>query len=203
MVKGESLITCTNGHQSPDGSRFCLSCGLLLSDASSEVNAPSLPNEPSVLGMSQSAVLDQTPRKRAGWVIPVVVLGGLIVLGVAVVGMVNIASGSNPITQEPQVTPLDVSLTVFNEDGCDFGWGYDDVPGSTVTVSVDGIPVAFDQLPRFGEDNVVFCDFKVSIPGVPTDGNIYEIEIGRRGKAVQSRAELIESNWSYSASLGL
>jgi len=84
--------------------------------------------------------------------------------------MVNIASGSNPITQEPQVTPLDVSLTVFNEDGCDFGWGYDDVPGSTVTVSVDGIPVAFDQLPRFGEDNVVFCDFKVSIPGVPTGG---------------------------------
>ena len=101
------------------------------------------------------------------------------------------------------VTTLDVSLTVFNDDGCDLGLGYDDVPGSTVTVRVDGIPVAFEDLPYFGDDGVAYCDFEVSIPGVPTDGNIYEIEIGRRGNAVMSRAELVADNWSYAASLGL
>lgn len=113
-------------------------------------------------------------------------------------------SGDLPDTPAvPQTTFLDVSLTVFDEDGCNFSWGYDDIPGSTVTVSVDGVPIAFDQLPSFGDDGVVYCDFEVSIAGVPTDGNIYEIEIGRRGTAVLSRTELVADNWSYSGSIGL
>jgi hypothetical protein len=165
-------------------------------------------------GWVQQPTPPAATSSRPPWLIPVIAAVSAAVLVIAAFGAINLASGDSTSSSGgsqdggnsssiPATTTLDVALTVFDEDGCDFGWGYDDVPGSTVTVSVDGVPVAFDQLPRFGQDSVVFCDFKVAIRGVPTDGNIYEIEIGRRGKAVKSRAELIEENWSYNGTLGL
>jgi hypothetical protein len=138
-------------------------------------------------------------KKRPAWVIPVVAVVGVIVLVAAAFGAVNLVGGGSG----SNFTTLDVSLTVYSDDGCDLSLGFDDVPGSTVTVSVDGVPVAYDDLSYFGENGFIYCEFNVSIPDVPTDGNIYEIEIGRRGNAVMSNAELVADNWSYAASLGL
>lgn len=182
----------------------------------------STPNQASPETNPQAGwVMHPQPPQRQNflqkWSAPLLAALFVILVFGAVAGIQGILSGSNDtdasdsdnsidlpdIPAEPQTTFLDVSLTVFDEDGCNLGWGYDDVPGSTVTVSVDGVPIAFDQLPSFGDDGVVYCDFEVSIAGVPTDGSIYEIEIGRRGKAVLSRTELVADNWSYSGSLGL
>lgn len=164
-------------------------------------------------GWVQQATAPPATSKRPAWVIPVLAIGGALILVAGVVGVANILSSDSETTVDspevpdlpavPATTALDVTLTVFDEDGCNFGWGYDDVPGAIVTVSMDGVPIAFDQLPLFGDDGIVYCEFEVSVAGVPTDGNIYEIEIGRRGKAVMSRAELIADSWSYNGSLGL
>lgn len=209
------MITCTNGHQNPDSSRFCLNCGLMIIESTPNVT---LSESPMGVGWVTQPETTLRTNSRPAWIIPVFVIVGVIVLTAAIAGIGNVlSSGSSSETGDSgsdnvnapddpivrQTTFLDVTLTVFDEDGCNLGLGYDDVPGSTVTVSVDGVPIAFDQLPFFGEDGVFYCDFEVSIAGVPTDGSIYEIEIGRRGKAVLSRTELVADNWSYSGSLGL
>lgn len=197
------MATCTNGHANPESNRFCMTCGLVISPNTS-TNNPSATGQVSTGPVAASAnqgwgnTLETPPAQpsRPAWVIPVAAIGGAVVLAAAAVGISQIAGG-------PSTATLDLTLTVYNDDGCDLGLGYFDVPGSTVIVSVDGVPSAFGELPTFGDDGFISCEFTTLIPDVPTDGQIYEIEIGRRGDQTLTRTELESSNWSYEASLGL
>lgn len=198
------MATCSNGHVNPDSSRFCLTCGLMMG-APIPTGEPTNPNpnpmNPNPIAASPNqgwaSPLETPPSEssRPAWLIPVIAVGAVIVLVIAALGITQLSGGST--------TNLDVTLTVFNDEGCDLGLGYFDVPGSTVIVSVDGVPTAFGDLPTFGDDGFLYCEFTTTIADVPTDGEIYQIEIGRRGEQTLTRMELESANWSYEASLGL
>lgn len=181
------MITCESGHTNPVGNRFCQECGLLLqipasTGAQSESPFPAFPAGP---GISQK-------KRPTGWII-----GGSIAALVAVVASVLIF-----VNREPPTTTMMVDLTVFNDEGCTFGFGYADVPGSNVTVSMDGKLVAVGNLGRFGDESFGTCTFDAQIESVPTSGDFYEITIGGRGTQTSTRSELESADWSYSASLG-
>jgi hypothetical protein len=117
---------------------------------------------------------------------------------VLLVGLFALISGES----EPKTTTLSVTLLLIDEDGCDVGLGYFDVPGSAITVEGDGELVAFGQLDS-GSDDVFSCEFRGTVLNVPTDAISYTISVGRRGTKTYTRSELEANNWELEYSLGI
>lgn len=125
--------------------------------------------------------------------------GGAAVLVIAALGAVLLIRSAAPST-----TIMTVELAVYDDfDGCDLGFGYSDVPGSSVTIRADGAFAGSGSLGRVGKDDVISCTFTARIAGVPTDARFYTIEIGRRGTGDATKSELEATNWTYRATLGL
>lgn len=131
--------------------------------------------------------------------LPVAAIVGITIaaIGALGVGAAAVVSASNPMHD------LTVELTVYSGDGCDLPFGYFDVPGAGVTVTVDDAVVARDVLPTTGdEDWGTSCTFSVNVGPVPADGTNYVLEIGDRGEVENSRDEVESNDWTMSASLG-
>lgn len=184
------MASCANGHQNPDGNRFCQECGLLLTEATPQQD----PFAATGVGDSGGVVPSTQGSKRPAWLIPVIAV-------VAVVAVLLVVFTVGRSTPTETVT---VEFTVFNDfDGCDFGFGYADVPGSNVIIEADGEIVATGSLPRFGDSDVVSCTFVTTLLDVPADKAFYELTVGRRGTLTRSLAEMESSGWTWDASLGL
>ena len=186
------MAVCSNGHPNPDDSRFCLACGLQLSPGAPQgapgADAGALPPP------AWTPAPSEPPRGRPGWLIPVIIAGGLALL--VIFGLViRAASGGGTKT-------VRVEMTILGEDNCSIGLGYLDVPGSAVSIQADGEIVGMSTLSQYGDSGVLGCTFSTTVSDVPSDAALYTLTIGRRGDITNTRSELEGNGWTFEATLG-
>lgn len=185
------MASCANGHQNPDGNRFCQDCGLLITATTTQPPDPFAAPGAAVAG---GLPAQPSGSKRPAWLIPVIAV-------VAVVAVLLVVFTVGRSTPTESVT---VEFSVFDDfNGCDFGFGYSDVPGSNVIIEADGEIVASGSLPRFGDSDVLSCTFVTTLSDVPADKSFYELTVGRRGTVTRSLAEMESAGWTWDVSLGL
>lgn len=125
-----------------------------------------------------------------------VLVGVIAVIGVGVLAFQAL---------KPKTTTVLVTLDLYNgTDGCNVGLGYNDVPGASVVISADGVPVGTSALDLFGTDMGLYCEFTASVPSVPTDRSIYSLTIGgsNRGVLTSTQSELSANGWNWGVTLG-
>lgn len=217
--------TCSKGHLQKSATKFCYICGenMATRASTSFATTPPIPssiqtttpfqnqnqNQNQMYGQSfqsnslgndytQSLYDSQSRKSKKGLIIGLS-LGGV---GVVIAGIVAFALGVGGV-KPPQLTPVDVSLTLIGEDSCwDLSWGYSDVQGAQVVVSVDGVPMGFGSLPYLGDSTYLGCVFETRIRGISMEGDNYSVEVGRRGTIYKTKFEMIEADWAFELSLG-
>jgi len=138
----------------------------------------------------------EPPRRSRAWILPVVLVSVIAVIGLGVLAFQAL---------KPKTTTVLVSLELYNgTDGCNVGLGYNDVPGASVVIEADGVPVGASTLDLFGTDMGLYCEFTASVPSVPTDKAIYSLTIGgsNRGVLTSSQSELSAAGWTWGVTLG-
>lgn len=197
------MSQCTYGHANPPGTSFCSTCGLALTGeqpppvvtqpAAAWASAPPQPAPPPPYGAAYAA---PPPRRSRVWILPVVLVGVIVLIGAGVLVFQ---------AMKPTTTTVLVTLELYNgSDGCDVGLGYNDVPGASVVISADGVPVGTSSLDLFGSDMGLYCEFTASVPSVPTDKGIYTLTIGgsNRGVLTSTQSELSANGWNWGVTLG-
>jgi hypothetical protein len=123
-----------------------------------------------------------------------------LVSGLFVLILVILIAG-NSAKAEP--VTLTVEMTIKDESCWDLSWGYGDIPGGQVIITVDGVSSGYGSYPSVGSSTILGCKFTAFISDVPSDGENYSISMasGRRGTVYNSRTELIANDWTFSLSL--
>ena len=192
-------VRCAQGHEQGAGTKYCFTCGSPTFE-STGTGSPAFGQATPVAPTVNTYFPPQQPSKNRTGLIVGLIGGGVGFLALLLVFLIPAIEKA----QEPKVTTVGVSLTLYGVDSCfDVGWGYLDVPGSDVVVSVDGVPAGFDSLPVLGTTSVLGCKYEVYISDVSSEGESYSVEIGRRGTKYYSRDEMIASDWTVDLSLGL
>lgn len=201
---------CTNGHQMKIGQKFCADCGASINskleftekintklDSLNRVNTHNL----AISNASQlpwpNDISDQTQTqndkyKNSRWVI----LGA----SIFVLFLIIAFAGGN----KPEPVTVTVEMTLVNTECWDMSWGYGDIPGGQVIISVDGVNQGFGNYPPIGATSPLGCKFTAYVADVPSDGESYSVSMasGRRGTVFNSRSELESSGWTFEISLG-
>jgi hypothetical protein len=122
-------------------------------------------------------------------------VSGLVVL-VLVILIAGNSAKAEPVT-------LTVEMTIQDESCWDLSWGYGDIPGAQVIITVDGVSSGFGSYPSVGSSTILGCKFTTYISDVPSDGENYSVSMasGRRGTIYNTRSELIANDWTFSLSL--
>ncbi len=102
-------------------------------------------------------------------------------------------------------TSVEVSMSINDQDCWDLSWGYFDIPGAEVVLSMDGVEVAWAEYPTVGTDVYLACKFSTTFYDVPMNGERYEFSMssGRRGTITKTQSELVANGWTFELSLGL
>ena len=80
----------------------------------------------------------EPPRRSRAWILPVVLVSVIAVIGLGVLAFQAL---------KPKTTTVLVTLELYNgTDGCNVGLGYNDVPGASVVIEADGVPVGASTL---------------------------------------------------------
>lgn len=191
---------CTSGHAMSPGIRFCQFCGAPAAGVPAVAAAPSMPaTPPGGLPPVQTFGFPTTPPPpppKSGRSLFI----GLAIAGVLVLGVIAVGLGS--ATQAPPTRNLSITYSVFGVDGCDLSWGYSDVPGSQVTVEMDGQIVATGTVPLYGTAVLQSCMYSMDLGPVRSDGDFYSVSIGRRGTLNYSQTDMNDQDWSLNLSLG-
>lgn len=223
-------MRCSKGHESPDHLRFCILCGEQLAEQAPVPSTPQpapaparvcpqghpLPAQqvycsqcgstvrmgsaaPSPVNPAQSLppFMPPPPPPPSSHVVRNVLIAVAAVVAVGLIGFVTQAS------RGPEMVPLTIEYVVYDDDGCDHGFGYADVPGSQVTIEKDGVIVATSSVPYVGDEALFFsCTYNINVGLIPADGASYSVTIGRRGTLSYTNAEMVAQNWSLAFSLG-
>jgi hypothetical protein len=173
---------------------FCGNCGspkLETATTSSTADASSGLHSPLVgPGHVEAAQATETKNKRNF----LLAVGAVLVL---IVGFL-VSKGSTPTTHD-----ITYSLSVYDDSGCDLGWGYYNVLGMDITLKVDGQLEALESLPNSGYvGSLNSCVFETTFYGVEEGHSNYEFN-SPRGDFSYSEAEMVGNNWSLDLSLGL
>lgn len=202
---------CTEGHELVRKNKFCETCG---SPEASGLITPT-PATPSLMTprVVQPPTPSYTPQKtNSDPLLPppsvpysapknknlvAIIASASAALLVIVAVLVNV----NKVTY----TNVEVSMSIYDENCWNLGWGYFDIPGGEVVLSMDGVDVAWAEYPNVGTDVYLACKFTTTFYDVPMNGDVYEFSMssGRRGTITKTQSELVANGWTLDLSLGL
>ena len=216
---------CAQGHELVRNNKFCEVCGSPeASSASAPIPTPppispippASPLPPSVTPLTARVVLPPppinttptphydpllppppaySPPKNKNMIAIIASASAALLLIVAVLVNANKVS----------YTTVEVSMSIYDQDCWDLSWGYYDIPGGEVVLSVDGVETAWADYPSVGTDEYLACTFETTFFDVPMNGEMYEFSMasGRRGTITKTRSELEADGWAFNLSLGL
>lgn len=210
----ESAFVCSNGHEVASGKKFCIICGESVtlntpqedpvtsySESSSSISPPQT--------LQQSVNLDflPQPEKTANKNLPIFLGSGVLALIILIFIIVKLggSSSTDASSSSPSSRSVTVEMKINDEYDCfDLSPGYNDIPGAQVVISMDGSPVGFGSYSFLGTYQSGGCVFTAIVPGVPTNGLNYAVEMasGRRGTIYATNVDLEMSGWTFSLSLG-
>jgi hypothetical protein len=113
-------------------------------------------------------------------------------------------SGDDGGSYTPSTTTVSVTMSVNGQYCNDLSWGYSDIPGGSIILSIDGLSAGYASYSSYGTDTSSSCDFNAYFYGVPTGGSIYSIRMasGLRGSVDNYQWELESNGWQFNLSLG-
>jgi hypothetical protein len=219
---GENLqvhkYACASGHKMKPDQKFCGICGSeTAGKTQTEASRPNslrisesiinenyiqrkidIPTPPTNEFTESAAFQDFPARKQFGSGSRNSIIG--LVSGLVVLVLVILIAG-NSAKAEP--VTLTVEMTIQDESCWDLSWGYGDIPGAQVIITVDGVSSGFGSYPSVGSSTILGCKFTTYISDVPSDGENYSVSMasGRRGTIYNTRSELIANDWTFSLSL--
>ncbi len=220
---GENLqvqkYACASGHKMKPDQKFCGTCG---SEAAGKPKAKT--SQPNPIRISDSIINENYNQPRVNAPTPLAneftepaasfqefpvrkqfgsgsknsiigLVSGIVVLVLFILIIGNSAK-AEPVT-------LTVEMTIKDESCWDLSWGYNDIPGAQMIVTVDGVSAGFGSYPSVGSTTILGCKFTTYISDVPSDGENYSVAMasGRRGTIYNTRSELIANDWTFSLSL--
>ncbi len=215
----EKKYECISGHKMKPEQKFCGMCGgesaakpqakpsksnpLRISESiinenyiEPKINVPAtLANE---FTESTTSFQEFPVRKQFGSGSKNSIIG--LVSGLVVLVLVILIAGNSAKAEPVTVT---VEMTIKDENCWDLSWGYGDIPGGQVIITVDGVSAGFGSYPSVGSTTILGCKFTTFISDVPSDGENYSISMasGRRGTIYNTRSELVANDWTFSLSL--
>lgn len=133
---------------------------------------------------------------------------GLGIAGVLIAGFILsvVLKGSGGVggVFTPQTTTVSVTMAIKDQYCNNLSWGYSDIPGGSVILSVDGASVGYATYPSYGTDTATSCDFDAYFYDIPTDGTVYSIRMasGLRGTVENYKYEMEANGWHIDLSLG-
>jgi len=210
----ESAFVCSNGHEVASGKNFCIICGESVKLNTTQDNlitryperSSSIP-PPQTLQQSVSFDFSPQPEKTTNKNLPIFLGSGALVLIILIFIIVKLggSSSTDASSISPSIRSVTVEMKINDEYDCfDLSPGYSDIPGAQVVISMDGSPIGFGSYSYFGTYQSGGCVFTAIVPGVPTNGLNYAVEMasGRRGTIYATNADLEMSGWTFSLSLG-
>jgi len=185
---------CTNNHPMSAADVFCGSCGSRKLDQAAANSAGTTSSGPSspVAGFEQLQVAPTIESKSNRNV--KIAVGAALVLVVVFL----ISKGSKPAVHD-----ITYSLSVYDDAGCDLGWGYYNVLGMDVTLEVDGEVQGYESLPTSGYvGGLNSCVFETTFYGIEEGHSSYTFN-SPRGDFSYSDSEMTDKDWTVDLSLGL
>ena len=172
---------CTQGHELVRKNKFCETCGSPeASSATSPLppapsNSPLMPPPPAPSISVPTPNFDPllppppafTPQKNKN------VIAMITAASIAVLLVIGVIVNANKVTY----TSVEVSMSIYDQDCWNLSWGYYDIPGGEVVLSMDGVDVAWADYPSTGVDSSLACTFSTTFFNVPMNGEIYEFSM--------------------------
>lgn len=216
-----SVSYCPNGHVVPAQKKFCETCGALMVEIDDQINTNysnggiSAPPPSSGAGFAALPHPNDLPRypmpqpkkTNTGLFIGLGV-GGLVFFVVilsVILTSANLGSGSSGDgVFSPSTTTVSVTMSIDDEYCDDLSWGYNDIPGGAIILSVDGVATGFANYSYYGTDTSTGCDFDAYFYGIPTNGTFYSLRMasGLRGTIENDKSEMEYNGWHFDVSLG-
>ncbi len=207
------MATCANGHENPDGNRFCSECGSPLGNASAHLpDVPSVPISLTPAAAGSEPVVREASPNGSGRRTLFAIVGAVVVVAIAIAIFFAVGHkashtivGTFTVSDTGDST-LGLAPSVGGSDSDCYGTGgYSDIrSGLSVTVKDgQGQILATSSLgPGSGTISgiVGVCVFKFSI--VVPDTGFYSVEVGHRGSIDYSRTQLASKTWHVDLSLG-
>ncbi len=228
---GEKIVptkrNCANGHEISATLKFCTECGLpvQVDVQKSDVIEPIQPRTPNIRvapvettapvsnyntyagttgayaqpSESSFSRLPEPDPMNTGVNNPIV---RYIAIGIGI--LIIAAFGISKIGSTVATTDVTVNMTLVGETCSNVSWGYDDIPGGTVNLSIDGVPQPSTNYTSYGVDVYNGCKFTATVSGVKENGNSYTVTSGRmtRGEVTNSQTDLASNSWTFELSLG-
>jgi hypothetical protein len=224
-----SVNYCPNGHAVSSKKKFCETCGTPMTGSggapasggytnpsvadpynvspppSSGAGFAALPHPSDFSANQYSSVPPQ--KNNTGLFVGLGIAGVLIfILIIASVtgGSGGSSGGDDGGSYTPSTTTVSVTMSVNGQYCNDLSWGYSDIPGGSIILSVDGIATGYASYSYYGTDTSSSCDFNAYFYNVPTSGTVYSIRMasGLRGSVDNYVYELESNGWQFNLSLG-
>jgi hypothetical protein len=198
-------VDCSIDHSKIVGLRFCTGCGTPL-NSSAAAQTPYVPPAP----VSQSVPTASYPTPEDSFSYTPTISApdntkrnSFIAIG-AGVGLLALIGIFATITAKPDPVSVDASLTIIDQNCYNLGWGYFDIPGAQVTLTVDGVVEGYAAFPRYGTNTVLGCKFTGYFTDIPADGETYSYSLasGRRGVVTRTLSEMQANDWAFDLTLG-
>ena len=198
-------MDCSIDHSKIVGLRFCTGCGVPLNGGAAP-QTPYVP--PAPVAQSVPTAGYPTPEDSFSYS-PVANTpdnskrNSFIALG-AGIGFLALIGIFATINAKPDPVSIDASLTLVDQNCYNLSWGYFDIPGAQVTITVDGVVAGYGTFPRFGSSSLLGCKFTAYFSDIPADGETYSYSMasGRRGVVTRSLSEMQANDWSFDLTLG-
>ena len=227
-----SISYCPNGHAASSSKKFCETCGATMTGFAAQGDSGYSSGGATSSGVSaylppappqQSAGYAALPHSNSYASMPVNLpmpykknnIGLFIGLGVAgliifviilsvVLGSSSLRSASSGGVFSPSTTTVSVTMSIEDEYCDDLSWGYDDIPGGAIILSVDGVATGFANYSYYGTDTSTGCDFDAYFYDIPTNGTFYSLRMasGLRGTIENDKSEMEYNGWHFDVSLG-
>jgi hypothetical protein len=130
---------------------------------------------------------------------PGVITGMVLGIGVVLVSIFVFFKVSNVAT-----TDVLVKMTLVGQSCSDISWGYSDIPGGNVNLSVDGVNVGTATYDSYGITSATGCQFGTTVYGVKENGSSYSVISGNaiRGTITETKDQLSADGWTFNLTLG-
>ena len=203
---------CSNGHVMLPKLNFCTDCGEP-PQVDWEVPAPRAINKHPMSGEFVTPqyftsdgylqppiyAIQPSPGSRGAGISPGIIKGLVSGIGLVLIAVFVIVKVSNVPT-----TDVTVKMTLVGASCSDISWGFSDIPGGNVNLSVDGVSVGSASYDSYGITSSTGCQFGTTIYGVKENGSSYSVTSGNaiRGVVTENKAQLSSDNWTFNLTLG-
>ena len=204
---------CENGHAMAGTLKFCTSCGkarrreLVIppprvvnarpSNASENSASVALDNYLVKLQAATNQNQSSAPEFKGA--------NRPLIVGVSIgVGGVLLAIIAFVLISGAVKTDITVNMTIIGESCSNITWGYLDIPGGTISLSVDGASVGSSSYGAYGTTTATGCQFSTVLAGVKENGSSYQVTSGNaiRGSITETKSQLSSDNWTFNLTLG-